>query len=70
MAVIHPVDAARRYQLGGNGRIVTICSSENRLFFMGSSSGGSHLPRNQCLGESGQVTSPWRQARTKSVTAE
>ncbi len=68
MAVIHPVDAARRYQLGG--RIVTICSSENRLFFMGSSSGGSHLPRNQCLGESGQVTSPWRQARTKSVTAE
>ncbi len=64
MAVIHPVDAARRC------RIVTICSSENRLFFMGSSSGGSHLPRNQCLGESGQVTSPWRQARTKSVTAE
>ncbi|SOD30350.1 hypothetical protein SAMN05518800_5957 [Variovorax sp. YR752] len=32
-------------------------SSENRLFFMGSSSGGSHLPRNQCLGETGQVIS-------------
>lgn len=41
-------------------RIATICSSENRLFFMGSSSGGSHLPKNQCFGETGQVTSPSR----------
>lgn len=27
-----------------------------RADFIGSSSGGSHLPRNQCLGETGQVT--------------
>jgi hypothetical protein len=33
----------------------TICSSVNRLFFMGSSRDGSHLPRNYWSEETGQV---------------
>src|SRR5690606_37097915 len=34
----------------------TICSSVNRLFLMGSSQDGIHLPRNQWSEETGQVT--------------
>ncbi|MBZ0224945.1 MAG: hypothetical protein K8F51_03090, partial [Comamonas sp.] len=34
---------------------VTICSSVNRLFLMGSSADGSHLPRNHWTGKTGQV---------------
>jgi len=35
----------------------TICSSVNRLF-LGSSPIGSHLPKNDCLGELGQISLP------------
>ena len=35
--------------------IMIICSSVIRRVFMGSSSGGSHFPRNQGLGETRQV---------------
>lgn len=38
-------------------RIVTICSSVNRLSLMGSSRIGSHLPRNYWSEETGQVSS-------------
>ncbi|MDP1656634.1 MAG: hypothetical protein Q8K91_04600, partial [Hylemonella sp.] len=34
---------------------VTICSSVNRLFLIGSSWVGSHLPRNHWSGKTGQV---------------
>lgn len=46
-----------RYPTSGAGTTVTICSSVNRLFFMGSSSHGSHLPRNYWSGKTGQVRS-------------